>query len=239
MADGNGRSNLLPALLLAIGLTAGGWLVGRGLLVARASDRYVTVKGLAERDVPANLALWPIVFTETADDLVTLQDRVEKSQAKIIAFLDQQGFDAGERSVGAPRITDREAQGFVPQGGQRIERYVAESTVTVRTSRIPSAQEAMARSGELVKQGVALIRSYEYDTQYLYTALDQIKPEMIAAATKDARSAAQQFAEDSGSKVGAIRSAQQGYFSIEDRDKFSPEQKKIRVVTTVEYFLED
>jgi uncharacterized protein len=241
MADGNGRpaNHLLPALLLAIGLGVGGWFVGHGLLVARASDRYVTVKGLAERDVPANLALWPIVFSETADDLVTLQDRIEKSQAKIIAFLDQQGFDPGERSVGAPRITDRDAQGFVPQGNQKIERYVAEATVTVRTSRIESAQEAMAKSGELVKQGVALIRSYDYDTQYLYTALDQIKPEMIAAATKDARSAAQQFAEDSGSKVGAIRSAQQGYFSIEDRDRFSPEQKKVRVVTTVEYFLED
>ena len=89
------------------------------------------------------------------------------------------------------------------------------------------------------KQGVALIRSYEYDTQYLFTALDQIKPEMIAEATRDARSAAQQFAEDSGSKVGAIRNAQQGYFSIEDRDRFSPEQKTVRVVTTIEYFLED
>jgi hypothetical protein len=239
MADGIARSNLLPALLLAIGLAAGGWFVGNGLLVARSSDRYVTVKGLAEREVPANLALWPIVFTETADDLVTLQDRVEKSQAKIVAFLEQQGFDPGERSAGAPRITDREAQGFVPQGGQRIERYVAEATVTVRTSRIQSAQEAIARSGELVKQGVALIRSYEYDTQYLFTALDEIKPEMIAEATRDARSAAQQFAEDSGSKVGAIRSAQQGYFSIEDRDRFSPEQKQVRVVTTIEYFLED
>jgi hypothetical protein len=238
MADDAPRSNLLAGLLIAIGLAVGGWFVGHGLLVARASDRYVTVKGLAERDVPADLALWPIVFTETADDLVTLQDRVEKSQAKIVAFLDQQGFDAGERSQSAPRITDREAQGFA-QGGQRIERYVAEATVTVRTSRISSAQDAMARSGELVKQGVALIRSYEYDTQYLFTALEQIKPEMIAEATKDARSAAQQFAEDSGSKVGAIRSAQQGYFSIEDRDRFSPEQKKVRVVTTVEYFLED
>src|SRR5688572_32740669 len=233
-------SNLLPALLLAIGLAAGGWFVGHGLLVARASDRYVTVKGLAEREVAADLALWPIVFTVTADDLVSLQERVEASQAKIVAFLDQQAFDAGERSVGAPRITDREAQGFMREaGGARIERYVAEATVTVRTGRIESAREAMARSGELVKQGVALIRSYEYDTQYLFTALEEIKPEMIAEATQDARNAAQQFAEDSGSKVGAIRSAQQGYFSIEDRDRFSPEQKQVRVVTTIEYFLED
>jgi hypothetical protein len=233
------RSNFLPALLLAIGIALGGWYVGRGLLVARSSDRYVTVKGLAERDIPANLALWPIVFSETADDLVMLQERVEASQAKITTFLEQQGFPSDERSVGAPRITDRQAQGFVPQGGQPIERYVAEATVTVRTGRIQAAQQAMARSGDLVKQGVALIRSYDYDTQYLFTALDQIKPEMIAEATRDARHAAEQFAKDSGSKVGAIRSAQQGYFSIEDRDRFSPENKKVRVVTTIEYFLEE
>jgi hypothetical protein len=239
MNDRDTTSSVVLGLLLALGLTAGGWFVGRGLLVARASDRFVTVKGLAERDVPADLALWPIVFTVTGDDLVSLQEQVEASQAKILAFLDQQGFPAEERSVSAPRITDREAQGFVPQGGQRIERYVAEATVTVRTSRIEAAQQTMARSGELVRQGVALIRSYEYDTQYLFTALESIKPEMIAEATRDARRAAEQFAEDSGSEVGAIRSAQQGYFSIEDRDRFSPEHKKVRVVTTVEYFLED
>ena len=239
MNDRGYRSNVVPAVLLAVGLALGGWFVGRGLLVARSSDRFVTVKGLAEREVPANLALWPIVLTETANDLVTLQERVEASQAKIVAFLEQQGFPAEERSLGAPRITDREAQGFVPQGGQRIERYVAEATVTVRTANIDAARQAMARSGELVKQGVALIRSYEYDTQYLFTALEEIKPEMIAAATRDARRAAEQFAEDSGSEVGAIRSAQQGYFSIEDRDRFSPEHKKVRVVTTIEYFLED
>jgi len=235
------RSYFLPALLLAIGLALGGWFVGHGLLVARASDRFVTVKGLAEREVPADLALWPIVFTVTADDLVTLQERVEASQAKILAFLDQQAFPAEERSVGAPRITDREAQGFMREGpgGQTMERYVAEATVTVRTSRIDAAKQAMSRSGELVKQDVALIRSYEYDTQYLFTALESIKPEMIAEATRDARHAAEQFAEDSGSEVGAIRSAQQGYFSIEDRDRFSPEHKQVRVVTTIEYFLED
>lgn len=98
---------------------------------------------------------------------------------------------------------------------------------------------AMSRSGELVAQGIALIRSYEHQTEYLYTDLDKIKPEMIAEATRDARSAAQQFAEDSGSRVGGIRTAQQGYFSIEDRDRFSPQFKKVRVVTTIQYFLVD
>jgi hypothetical protein len=122
--------------------------------------------------------------------------------------------------------------------GQPMDRYVAEATVMLRSGRIDDVRRAMQRSGELVKQGVALIRSYEQNTQYFYTNLDKIKPEMIAEATTDARRAAEQFAKDSGSRVGAIRNAQQGFFTVEDRDPFSPEFKKIRVVTTVQYFLE-
>ena len=121
--------------------------------------------------------------------------------------------------------------------GGRLERYAAESTVIVRTPRIETVRDAIERSGALVGRGVALIRSYENTTQYLFTTLDEIKPEMIREATRDARRAAQQFAEDSGASVGGIRNAQQGYFSKTDRDKYSPEFKKVRVVTTVQYFL--
>ena len=229
-------SPLLSALLIAVGLSLGGYFVGHGLLEARSSDRYVTVKGLSEREVPANLVLWPIVYTVTADDLETLQRRLDDGADKIRAFL-ADTFAPEEISESAPRVTDRHAQGVTAQQG-RLERYVAEATVTVRTDRIKEAQQAMARSGSLVKQGVALIRSYEYRTEYLFTDLDRIKPEMIAEATRDARRAAEQFANDSGSRVGGIRTAQQGYFSINDRDKFSPEFKSIRVVTTVQFFLE-
>ena len=140
--------------------------------------------------------------------------------------------------MSAPRVMDRQGQGMAGQQ-VRLERYSAETTVTVRTGRIAEARAAMARSGALVKQGVALIRSYEYQTEYLFTGLDAVKPEMIAEATRDARRAAEQFAEDSGSRVGGIRNAQQGYFSIQDRDRFSPEVKTIRVVTTVQFFLEE
>jgi hypothetical protein len=232
------RSSQLTVLglLIALGTALGGYFIGHGLLKARSSDRYVTVKGLSEREAPANLVLWPIVYTVTADDLETLQRRLDDGAAKIQSFLGDQ-FDAAEVSVSAPRVTDRQAQGMTAQQG-RLERYAAEATVTVRTHRIEDAKSAMARSGSLVKQGVALIRSYEYQTQYLFTDLDSIKPEMIAEATRDARRAAEQFAEDSGSRVGGIRNAQQGYFSIQDRDKFSPEFKSIRVVTTVQFFLE-
>lgn len=224
-------------LLLALGLSLGGYFVGNGLLKARSTDRYVTVKGLSEREFPADLVLWPIVFTVTADDLETLQRRVDDGAAKIRAFVGED-FSTEEVAVSAPRVQDRQAQGMTGQQG-RLERYTAEATVTVRTARIAEARAAMERSGSLVKQGVAVIRSYEYQTEYLFTGLDAVKPEMIAEATRDARRAAEQFAQDSGCRVGGIRNAQQGYFSIQDRDRFSPEFKTVRVVTTVQFFLEE
>jgi hypothetical protein len=230
------RHVMVAGSLIAVGLAVGGYFIGDGLFAARSTDRYVTVKGLAEREVVANLVIWPITFAVTADDLGTLQRRTDEGVVKIRAFLADE-FDQGEISVAAARVEDRQAQGMMGQA--RMERYVAQSTVIVRTPRIDTVRSAMERTGDLVKQGVALIRSYENTTEYLYTSLDQIKPEMIREATKDARRAAQQFAEDSGSRVGGIRNAQQGYFSITDRDAFSPQFKKIRVVTTVQYFLEN
>jgi hypothetical protein len=234
----NGSSNnTLPAVALALGIVVAGYFVGEALIQARSGDRQVSVRGLAEREVPANLALWPIVFTVTSNELVDLQRKADQGVATVRAFL-ASDFPAEQISVSAPRVQDREAQGRNGDG-RPLDRFTAEVTVTVRTDRIDVARKAIQRSGELVKQGVAVIRSYEYNTQYLYTELDKIKPEMIAEATKDARRAAEQFASDSGSKVGAIRRAQQGLFSIEDRDQFSPEFKKVRVVTTVDYYLSD
>jgi hypothetical protein len=226
---------VLAGLLIALGLAAAGYLIGDGLYEARASERYVTVKGLSERVVPADLVIWPIVFTVTADDLETLQRRIDESAAKIVRFLEPD-FEADEHSLSVPRVTDYSLQAYAP-GTRPPMRYAGEVTLTLRTSKIGPAREAMRRSGELVKAGVPLLRSYEHQTQFLFTDLERIKPEMIAEATQDARRAAEQFAEDSGSKVGSIRTAQQGYFSIEDRDPYSPEFKKVRVVTTVQYFL--
>jgi len=242
MSDTTSGNNRVKAaavfgLTLATGIALAGWLVAGALYRARAADRFVTVKGLAEREVAANLLIWPIVFTVTDNDLVSLQRRVEEATRKVEEFL-KPSFAPGEWSASAPSIQDRQAQGM-GRDGAPLDRYVAETSVTIRTTKLDVARQAMARSGDLVKQGVALIRSFEYRTQYDFTGLDAIKPEMIAEATRDARRAAEQFAQDSGSKVGAIRKAQQGYFNIEDRDPFSPEFKKIRVVTSVEYFLGD
>jgi hypothetical protein len=237
MNDTRVRAALALGLSLAAGAALMGWLVAGALYRARAADRFVTVKGFAEREVAANLLIWPIVFTVTDNDLASLQRRVEDSAGRVQEFL-KPAFPAEEWSTSAPRVTDRQAQGMTGEG-RPLDRYVAEASVTVRTGRIDAAREAMRRSGELVKQGVALTRSFEQQTQYEYTGLETIKPEMIAQATRDARRAAEQFAQDSGSRVGAIRNAQQGLFQIEDRDPFSPEFKKIRVVTTVQYFLAD
>lgn len=236
----NTETRISSAILggaVAIGLAVGGYFIGHGLLKARSSERFVTVKGLAEREVKADLAIWPLVFAVTADDLVTLQARADDSARKIRAFLERD-FKDEPVSVSAPRVQDREAQG-VMRDRANLSRYVAEVTVTLRTARVDAVKAALEGSGQLVKQGVAIVQNYEARTDYLFTQLDEIKPEMIATATKDARHAAEQFASDSGSKVGAIRHAQQGYFTIEDRDPFSPEFKKVRVVTTVEFFLLD
>ncbi len=238
MASERGSAgNLVPGLLVAIGLATGGYFIGDGLFEARATERYVTVKGLSEREVPADLAIWPIVYSVSANDLGTLQQRIDRGAATIADFLNKD-FTASDFSVSVPRITDYNTQNMSP-GSRPPERYSAETSVTLRTRDIDAAKRAMQRSGELVKAGVALIRSYEYQTSFLFTGLDRIKPEMIAEATGDARRAAEQFAEDSRSRVGSIRNAQQGYFSVEDRDRFSPDFKKVRVVTTVQYFLVD
>jgi uncharacterized protein len=230
---------LLSAAILASGIGYAGHRLGDALYAARAADRYLTVRGLAERIVPANVALWPIVFTVSGNDLAGIQSRLERDADRITTFLVEQGFDAADITLSAPRLTDRIAQGYDMDNRPLAERYTAEATVTLRTGDIAGVGRAIERSGELVRDGVTVVRSYEFSTQYLYTDLETIKPEMIAEATRDARRAAEQFAADSGSRVGAIRNAQQGFFSIDDRDAFSPEFKTVRVVTTVQYYVED
>ena len=212
-----------------------GWFIGDALRAFKAADRVVTVKGLAERSVPADLALWSISYLNTAPSLGQLTSAIRSDGDKIVSWLRAAGFTDEEFTRGSPQITDREAQNYGnPQVG---DRYQALTVVMVRTGKVDRVRDTKQRSNDLVDQGIVLNRNYEYPDQYLFTQLNDIKPEMIAEATRNARAAAEQFAQDSGSEVGAIRSANQGYFSIEDRDPLSPEFKNIRVVTTVEYFL--
>lgn len=240
MTIDSSNSNVTAAValgaLLAVGLGSAGAFVAKGIHDAKAADRYVTVRGLCEREAAANLVMWPIVFNATGDELGALQAKLDASAAKIATFLKARSFAENEWTLSSPRINDLEANAY-SAANRPAHRYSAEATITVRSMSVLAVMDAMKHSGELVRDGIALVNNY--GATYLFTELERIKPEMIAAATKDARHAAEQFANDSGSRVGTIRSAQQGYFTIEDRDPFSPEFKKVRVVTTVEYFLED
>ena len=162
------RNGALAALVLGIalviGMVGGGYIIGRGLFAARAADRYVTVKGLAEREVKANLAMWPIVFNATGNDLASVQASLDASAKKIAAFLQARGFPATDYTVSSPRVTDREAQEGRARADRPIDRYVAEQTVTLRSPRVEDVKQAIQRSGDLIREGVALVRSYEYKT---------------------------------------------------------------------------
>lgn len=237
----NNRSLSASAVLgitLGLGIVIGGYFIGDAAYKIRSSERYVTVKGLAERIVGADLAIWPITLQETGNDLSKLQRKVDLNRKLIREFLVTTGFDSAELSELPPQITDFQADRYVQDKMKREYRYMAQATLTLRTSKVSLVKKAMGRSGELVSKGIVMMsEDYYRSTGFLFTGLNRIKPEMIAEATKNARKVAEQFAKDSGSTVGTIRKARQGLFSIEDRDRNTPDQKKVRVVSTVEYFL--
>ena len=227
--------SLLTGIVLALGFIAGCWVLATALVEFKAMDRYVSVKGLAEREVPADLAMWPISYSAGADTLSDLDAGLAQSRTQVMAFLKEQGLGQADITTAAPRIEENR---YGSPDQRPVNRYTAQAVVTVRSSDITTIKKAMSAAGELVSRGVVLIQNYEYRPTFAFTKLNEIKPAMIAEATRNARSAARQFAEDSGSTVGGIRRATQGYFSLEDRDQYTPEIKKIRVVTSVDYFLE-
>lgn len=234
------RNGVAAAIIIGIGLVIAGISIGYGFYKGRAGDRYVTVKGLAEREVRADLAIWPITFNVAENDLLRLQGGIDSSRQTITAFLVEAGFNQDEISYSAPNITDTEAERRWGSGEKAPYRYLAQATVTTRTAKVDLVKDSMEKSGDLVGKGIVLAaQSWQNPTEFLFTSLNEIKPEMIEEATKDARRAAAKFAKDSESKVGKIRHASQGYFSISDRDRNSPEVKKIRVVTTIQYYLVD
>ncbi|MEM1082354.1 MAG: SIMPL domain-containing protein [Pseudomonadota bacterium] len=223
--------------ILAIGLVLASLFIANAIRDVRSGDRHVEVKGLAEREVMADLALWPITYNVAATSLDELRGRMERADEAVVAFLTLNGFNDAEITRTPPRVNDRWLNSYDNQ--RPSERYTAERTLTLRTDQVEATRQAMDQAAELLSQGVPLSPNWGATSQFLYTELDQIKPDMIAEATADARRAASQFAEDSGSTVGAIRSARQGFFTITERDPTSPEVKLVRVVTTIEYFLTD
>lgn len=226
---------LASAGLLTIGLIVGGYLLGDGLLRAKMADRSVTVRGLAEKEVTADLATWTIAYSAQSSDLGSAQADIDRDTKAITGFFKELGFKAEALKPTGANVSQYSSSG-IPQ-------YTIRQRLSLRTKDIDKAQAAVARQFDLVRRGVVLEDGS--GMSYTFTKLDEIKPEMVAAATKDARKSAEQFAEDSGTDVGGIKSATQGYFSINSRDGdgggygvTDTPYKKVRVVTTVNFYLD-
>jgi len=235
LKDGRTRRWLGSAAVLAAGLIVGGYLLGDGLTRAKAADRAVTVRGLAEREVTADLATWTIAYSSTAPDLATAQGAVDADSTQIRAFFKELGFPAEALQPTGVNVMTSTDNG--------VTSFTVRQRMTLRTTDIKRAQAAVRRQFELVRRGVMLEEGS--GMAYTFTRLNDIKPAMVAEATKDARAAAEQFAKDSGAGVGQIKDASQGYFEISARDGDSgggwgvsdTPYKKVRVVTTVDFYL--
>lgn len=226
------------ALLLAIGLSLLGIFIRNGFGRISENSRVVTVRGLSEREVQANKVTWPIVSKMVGDNLSQLYNETEATNAAIVTFLKSNGLTEKEFSVNAPKVQDMQADNY---GSIKAPyRYNVTSVVVVTSSQVDKVNQLMEKQSELMAKGIAIVAGdYNYQTLYEFTDLNSIKPDMVADATKNARKAADKFAEDSQSKLGKIKSASQGQFTIEDRDQYTPYIKKIRVVSTIQYYLKD
>jgi hypothetical protein len=242
MADGwqGNRSLLIGAIILALGIIAGGYLMGDGIRRARMADRSVTVRGLAERNVTADLATWTIAYSEQGTELGPVQASVDEKRKAVRAFMQRAGFAEKDLSDTGASVS----QFYDTNRGQNS--VTVRQKIQLRTNDVMKARAAFARQADLIRGGVALEEGS--GMVYSFTRLNQVKPQMIADATRNAREGAQQFARDSGTGVGGIRQATQGYFSIGARDGDvdgeggsgagdSPFQK-VRVVTTVDFYLD-
>ncbi|ANO52563.1 SIMPL domain-containing protein [Woeseia oceani] len=234
----SGRAGILNGLLVAIGLAIGGYFIGDGFVSARALERSVEVKGLAERDVMADTAIWPMQIMVAGNELEPLFIAIEKQGAQVQTFLRENGFIEDEISVSAPSVVDRLARDYSDPNTRF--RYSVTQVITVFTSKIETVRNAGQELAALGKAGIVLNQNdYNFQTQYLFNGLNDLKPAMIEEATRNAREVAAKFAEDSASRLGRIRNANQGQFQISDRDSNNPHIKKVRVVSTISYYLVD
>lgn len=236
--------SILAALALAAGIAAAGWLVGDGFRDSRLGERYVSVKGTAEQTVTADLALWPIRFVATGNDLNDVQAKLAKDAATIRKLLSSAGLADEDIELQRLEVTDLLAQAY--RQGPVDSRFIVAQTLMARSTQVDQIAVAAQRVSELVDAGIVLSNEFGAGGPvYLYTRLTDIKPQMIAEATRNARAGAEQFANDSGSRLGGIRRASQGLFEILPRDR-APQlteetqiEKTVRVVSTIEYLLVD
>ncbi|HEY1270332.1 MAG TPA: SIMPL domain-containing protein [Terriglobales bacterium] len=238
-------------VLLALGLVIGCWILGSQIKATRLSDRYVTVRGLVERNVKSDLAIWPLSYKEAGDDLASVYARTESDKKAILQFLEEQGIQPPEIEQGLVRVVDTQANEY-GSSTRAPHRYIVEQEITVRTSRVDQVAAAAQKTMQLLQKGIVLNSNAGQGLTYKFNGLNQIKPDMITEATRNARAAADRFASDSGSKVGSIRQANQGVFSILPAGRGSATEdageggyaadssimKTVRVVTSVQYYLE-
>ena len=232
------KGKLFSGLAIMVGLVVLGLMIPRAVSVYRSYDRTVDVKGLCEREVKADRVIWPITYKVMADDIRSIYSQLDGIVATIKDFLLSGGISEDEISVSVPSVSDKFANEYGEN--QRTFRYIAKNVVTVCTDKVDLVLALMARQSELLKKGIVTeSNDWENRVEFSYEGLNDIKPEMIEIATMNAREAAQKFAKDSGSRLGKIKTANQGTFSIVDRDSNTPYIKKIRIVTYVTYYLKN
>lgn len=230
----------LKIAIICLAIVIAGFFVGNMHKTGKKYDRYVTVKGLSEREVKADLAVWPINITLTGNNLGVLKESIETQSNEVYDFFISQGFDQNDLTRGSTNISDARAN-LYNSGQRNVEfRYLAKSEFTVRTNDIERLQKALSASLELISKGILIGSKNTWrPIEYIFTGLNELKPSMIEEATKNAREVAEKFARDSNAEVGNIRIARQGLFSINDRDDNTPEIKIVRVVSTIDFQLED
>lgn len=238
---------------LMVGLILGGWLLGGQIKAMKLGDRYVTVKGLVERTVKSDTAIWPVSFKEAGSDLPQVFAKSESDKQAVLKFFAAQGVTPQEITVGQIQVTDKFANEY--GGNNTGPRYIVQQTVTVASGDVDKIAKAGQQTAELVQAGIVVGGGFGQGIKYVFNGLNALKPDMITEATRNARASADRFAADSGSQVGSIRSANQGFFSISAADGSaagnggedgpgsgggSPDasiMKKVRVVATVDYYL--
>ena len=232
------KGRFFSGLFIMTGLIVLGMMIPRAVSKYRSFDRTVNVKGLCEKEVMADKVIWPVVYKVMANDIQSVYDQTDGNNAVILSFLESGGIADSEITVSVPSISDKFANEY--GSNDRAYRYIATSVITVCTDKVDQVLALMSRQAELLKKGVVTGgNSWENPVEFKYEGLNDIKPQMIEEATRNAREAAQKFAKDSDSRLGKIRTASQGTFTIENRDSNTPYIKKVRVVTSVTYYLKN
>lgn len=224
------------ALIIAIGILVAGNFIGKGISSFTKNTRTVEVRGLAEREVKADKVTWNINFSCTGEVLNSIYKELIKNENYIVDFLKSNGISEKDIYLNPPTVYDKSTDRYT--SNEKGPRFSVSKTITVSTKDVDKVSETVKKQGELLEKGI-VIDTGLYNTDYEFTALNDIKPAMIEEATKGAREAAEKFAKDSNSKIGKIKNARQGQFSIENRDSNTPYIKKVRVVTYVNYYLKD